>query len=106
MFHFTNLLKGRFLDVLFWRGDFFLTHYFCELFFHEGDITCIITVVGAQEQHKGMFLKHKGGGGAKIFQQCHGGWGGGFFSCGFSSRGGALFFLPSDFADPHPTPRP
>ena len=28
--------------------------------------------MGAQEQHKGTFLKHKGGGGAKIFQQCHG----------------------------------
>ena len=22
-----------FFSILFWRGDFFLTHYFCELFF-------------------------------------------------------------------------
>ena len=79
-------------------------------------VTCIITVVGAQQQHIGMFLKHgAGGGGAKIFQQCHGGgggknfptvsWGEAFFPT--HSRGwGTLFFLPIDFAEPPPPPPP
>ena len=49
--------KNFFLAYFFGGAIFFLTHYFAN-FFHESDITCIITVVGAQQQHKGMFLKH------------------------------------------------
>ena len=52
-----------FFSILFWRGDFFFNALFCKLFFRESDITCIITVVGAQQQHKDMFLKHGVGGG-------------------------------------------
>ena len=58
---FCDLLSGGggggqlFLRILFWRGDFFLTHYFAKLFFRESDMTCIITVVGAQQQHKACF---------------------------------------------------
>ena len=83
-------------------------HYFANFFFRKSDITCIITVVGAQQQHKGMFLKHGAGGRwAKIFHQCHEGGGGGIFFPTYS-RGGALFFLPIDFAEPPrpPPPRP
>ena len=76
-----------------------MTHYFSN-FFSQSDITCIITVVGAREQHKGMFLKHKGVG-AKIFQQCHGG--GIFFPC--ILEGGGTFFLPIDLPNP-PPPQP
>ena len=36
-----------FFSILFWRGDFFLTHYFANFFFDESDITCIITVCGS-----------------------------------------------------------
>ena len=64
--------------------------------------TCIITVVGAQQQHKGMFLLNVGGGGVQIFPTVF--WGGRFFSRVFS-RGGALYFSPIDFAEP-PPPRP
>ena len=46
--------------------------------------------MGAQQQHKGMFLKH-GAGGAKIFQQCHG--------------GGTIFFCLS-ISPNHPSPPP
>ena len=51
----------------------------------------MLILVGALQQHKGMFLKH-GRGGAKIFLQCHGG-GGNFFSVYSQGRGGggALF---------------
>ena len=86
-------MKGpTFCSILFWRGDFFFYALFCKLFFRESDITCIITVVRAQQQHKGMFLKHGGGegGGAKVSN---------------SVIGGALFFLPIDFAEP-PLPPP
>ena len=57
------------------EGGIFYTHFFA-FFFRESYIMHIITVVGAQQKHKGMFFKH-GGGGAKIFLQCH--WGGGRF---------------------------
>ena len=62
--------------------------------------------MGAQQQHKGMFLKHGGaGGGAKIFQQCHGGAGGGDFFPAYSRGGGSFFFFsPIDFAEPPPPP--
>ena len=46
-----------FFSIFFWRGDFFLA-LFLWTFFHKSDITSITTVVGAQEQHKGIFLKH------------------------------------------------
>ena len=73
-----------------------------QTFFHESDITCIITVVRTQQQHKGMFLKHRVEGGTKIFQQCDGG--GDFFPA--YSRGGALFFWTIDFAETPPPPPP
>ena len=60
-------------------------------FFRESGITCIITVVGAQKQHKGMFFLKHGGGGCKIFQQCHGGR---FFSGVFARGGGGAQFCP------------
>ena len=82
-----------FFSILFWRVDFSYMYYFANFFFLESDITCIITVVGAQLQQKGMFLKHGvGGGGAKISNSVMGGgviffshirepggWGGTFF---------------------------
>ena len=58
-------------------------------FFRESDITCIITVVGAQKQHKGMFfLKH--GEGVQIFPTVS--WGAIFFRC--IREGGAQFCHP------------
>ena len=89
---------GNFFWAYFFGGRFFLYALFCKLFFHKSDITCIVTVVGAQQQHKGMFLKHGAGEGAKIFQQYHGG-GGDFFPT-YSEGGGALFFSSIDFAEP------
>ena len=44
-----------FLAYIF-EGAFFFYAFFLLTFFHESDITCIITVVGAQQQHKGMFF--------------------------------------------------
>ena len=59
--NFATYCHGRggvnFFLAYFLGGAKFLTYYCCELFFYKSDITCIITVVGAQEQHKGMFLK-------------------------------------------------
>ena len=56
----------KFCDLFSWRSgggeEFFLMHYFSELFFGERDITCIRTVVGPQQSHKGMLLKYAGGG--------------------------------------------
>ena len=37
-------------------GAIFFNVLFLRTFFRENDITCIITVVGAQQQHKGMFF--------------------------------------------------
>ena len=93
---FLDLLSwGRggnfFSSILFWRGDFFNT-LFLLTFFQESDITCIITVVGAQQQHKGMFILNMGEG--QIFPTVS--WGGGgaiFFQCILEGGGGgALFF--------------
>ena len=54
-------------------GVIFFNALFLRTFFRESDITCIITVVGAQKQHKGMFfgvfLKWGGGGGGDTFFQ-------------------------------------
>ena len=80
-----------FSSILFWRGDFFNT-LFLLTFFQESDITCIITVVGAQQQHKGMFILNMGEG--QIFPTVTLGEGGGgaiFFQC-ILEGGGALFF--------------
>ena len=105
---------GEFLDLLPWGGGnffffggggrFFFNALFCELFFFlESDITCIITVVGAQQQHKGMFLKH-GVRGAKIFQKCHGGGGAIFFPR--IRKGGGAFFRLSILPTTPPPPTP
>ena len=74
---------ATFFSILFGRGDFF---------FRKNYITCILILVGALQQHKGMFLKH-GRGGAKILS-CSVMEGGQFFSRVFSKGGGggALFF--------------
>ena len=47
------------------KGAFITYAIFFAIFFHESYIAHIITVVGAQQKHKGMFLKdrRKGGGG-------------------------------------------
>ena len=75
------------------EGRFFLNALFLRTCFHESDITCIITVVGAQEQHKAMFLKHKKrGGGQKIPNTVIGG--AISFPCILE---GGHFFLPIDF---------
>ena len=71
-------------------GDFFLARYFCELFFCESDITCIVTVVGAQKQHKGMFFLKHGGRGANFSNSV---MGGDFFPV-YSRGGGAQFCHP------------
>ena len=47
---------GDFFLAYFLGGRFFLRVIFANFFFRESDITCIITVVGAQKQHKGMFF--------------------------------------------------
>ena len=92
-----------FFSILFGRGDFFSTHYFCDFFFRKTYITCILILVGALQQHKGIFLKH-GRGGAKIFLQCHGG--GAIFFPYILEGGGGAFFWPIDFAKPPPPLRP
>ena len=89
-----HILRGMriFFSILFGRGNFFSTHYFCDFFFRKNYITRILILVGALQQHKGMFLKHGRGGGAKIFLQCPGG--GAIFSRVFSRGGGrGAFFL-------------
>ena len=99
-------------------GNFFLAYFFerviyfqCIIllsFFRESYITCIITVVGAQPQHEGMFLKHGGGGRKKFPTVSWGGGGGGgrFFSRVFARGVGALFFFAYRFCRTthHPTP--
>ena len=96
-----------FFSILFWGGDFFFKALFCKLFLRESDITCVITVVGAQQQHKGMFLKHGaegGGGGGKNFPTVSwGGGGGGDFFPAYS-RGGGAFFFTYRFCQPPPPP--
>ena len=95
---------ANFFLAYFLGGAIFFNALFCKLFFRESDITCIITVVGARQQHKGMFLKH-GARGANIFQQCHGGKR--FFSPRICEEGGGgAFFSPIDFAEPLPHPAP
>ena len=84
-------------------GAIFLNTLFSKLFIRESDITCIMTVVGVQQQHEGMFLKHGAGGGAKIFQQFHGR--GRFFSRVFA-RGGGLFFFACRFYQTTTSPPP
>ena len=83
---------GRlFFSILFGRGDFFSTHYFCDFFFCKNYITCILILVGALQQHKGMFLKHGRGGGQKFSCSVMGG--GDFFPVySRGGGGGALFF--------------
>ena len=93
-----------FFSILFWRGDFFLTHYFCQLFFTKVTLH-VLQLLWEHNSNKGMLLKPGVGGWAKIFQQCHGGGGGDFFpvySRGWG--GGRFFFSPIDFAEPPPTP--
>ena len=46
--------------------------------------------MGEQQNHKGMFVKHGGRGGAKLFLQCHGGKGATFTP--FILGRGELFF--------------
>ena len=94
---------GTFFSILFW-GRFFLTRYFCELFFCESDITCIISVVGAQQQHKGMFFFKRGVRGANFSNSAMGG-GVRFFSRVFS-RGGTFFFAYRFCRTPPPPPPP
>ena len=71
-------------------------------FFFSAKVTLryYITVVGAQQKHKSLFLKVWGGEGTKVFLQCRGGGGGHFFFPMYSQgRGGHFFFhlsiLPS-----------
>ena len=106
---FCDLLSGgggaNFFLAYFFGGAIFFNALFCKLFlqtfFRESDIACITTVVGARQQHKGMFLKQDGeGGGAKIFQQCHGG--GAIFPA--HSRGRGVFFRLSILPNPPPPP--
>ena len=47
---------GNFFLAYFFGGAIFFNALFLLTFFHESDITCIITVVEAQQQHKGMFF--------------------------------------------------
>ena len=95
---------ATFFSIPFWGGDFFLMHYFANFFFGESDITCIIAVAGAQQQHKGMFLKHGVGGGQKFFQQCHGGRGD--FFPHIREGGGGAFFFAYRFCRTTPPPPP
>ena len=100
----------KFCDLLSWGGGgrlflggaiFFKHVIFANFFFAKVDITCIITVVEAQKQHKGMyFFKHEGGGGTNFFNSVMGR--GDFFPVYFRlGRGGV--FSPIDFAEPpHP----
>ena len=87
---------GQLFLAHFPEGEIFFNALFCELFFHESDITCIITVVRAQQQHKG-----EGGGGGKKFPTVSWGAGGVFFLriC----EGGAFFWL-SILPNHHPSP--
>ena len=54
--------------------EIFFNALFLRFFFLESYITCIIPVVGAQQKHEGMFLKHGGG---QKFSYSVAGWGGG-----------------------------
>ena len=79
---------ATFFLAYFFGGAIFFNALFLLTFSHESDITCIITVVGAQQQHKGMFFfKHYGGG--QIFPTV--------------SWGGVLFFAYR-FCHPPPSP--
>ena len=103
---FRDLLSwggGNFLfSILFWGGDFF-NALFLPTFFHESDITCIIPVVGAQQQHKGMFFLNMGGG--QIFPTVS--WGGRCFSRVFSRGvGGGRFIFRVSILPNHNPPLP
>ena len=63
---------ATFFLAYFFGGAIYFNALFLLTFFHESDITCIITVVGAQQQHKGMFFLNMGGG--QIFPTMS--WGG------------------------------
>ena len=95
---------GQLLLAYFLGGVIFFNALFCKLFFRESDITCIITIVGAQQQHKGIIFKTWGGGGAKIFQQCHGGRA--IFFPRIREGGWALFFSTIDFCRTTTPPPP
>ena len=72
------------------------------MFIYGSYIACIIIVMGAQQKHKGMFLKHEVGGQTFSYSVV-GEW---FFPHVFSRIfSQAFFFLPIDFAKPH-TPSP
>ena len=94
---------GNFFLAYIFGGAIFLTHYFAN-FFRESDITCIITVMGAQQQHKGMFLKPGGGGRQKLSNSVIGG---AIFSRVFARGGRGAFFFAFQFCrtTPHP-PQP
>ena len=72
-------------------------------FFRKNYITCILILVGALQQHKGMFLKH-GRAGGNNFPAVS--WRGGDFFPVYSRGGGGPFFWPIDFAKPPPLLRP
>ena len=57
--------RPRDLFVKLMPRDLFV-RFFLRTFFRESDITCIITVVGAQQQHKGMFFFKRGVRGANF----------------------------------------
>ena len=85
----------------FFGGAIFLTHHFV-IFFRKSDITCIITVVGTQQQHKGIFL-NMGQGGGQNFPTLS--WGGAIFFPHIR-EGGRLFFCLSILTNHHPPPPP
>ena len=77
-----------FFLAYFWGGAIFFQCIIFAIFFRKNYIPCILILVGALQQYKGMFLKH-GRGGAKIFLQCHGG-GAIFFPCILGGGGGGF----------------
>ena len=103
-----------FRDLLSWRSEegrgIFLMHYFSDFFFGERDFTCIRTVVGSQQSHKGMLLKYAGWGGwgvggQKFSYSVMGVGGGRFISHVFHVflRGGGNFFWGQPIlTNPHP----
>ena len=95
----SNFFLAYFLKVV-----IFFNALFLRFFFHKSYITCILIVVGALQQHKGMFLKH-GRGGAKFSCSVMGG-GGGFFSRVFSRGMQWRFFFCLSILPNHPPPPP
>ena len=74
---------GLFFSILFGRGDFFFTHYFCELFVAKVTLHEILLVWEHNCNIKACYYNMVGGGG--------GGGGRDFFPC-ILEGGGALFF--------------